>query len=57
MIKKLAEVFNQNEDFLLLEHLSDEIAYRIVEEDRGLEVLKAAEKKVEYFKSKSKHNA
>ena len=50
-IKKLATIFNQNEKFLLSEFLSDQIAYKILEEEGHLNVLKVAEKKVKYFKS------
>ena len=51
-IKKLAILFNQDEDYLLSEYLSDQIAYKILEEDSDLNVLKVAEKKVNYLKSK-----
>lgn len=51
-IKKLAVIFDQNENYLLSEYLSDQIAYKILEEEGDLNVLKVAEKKVTYLKSK-----
>ena len=53
-IKKLATIFNQKETFLLSEFLSDQIAFRILEEDSHINVLKVAEKKVKYLKSMNK---
>jgi len=50
-IKKLATIFNQNENFLFSEFLSDQIAYKILEEESHLNILKVAEKKIKYFKS------
>jgi transcriptional regulator with XRE-family HTH domain len=52
-IKNLAKIFHQDEDFLLSEYLSDQIAYKILEEEGDLNVLKAAEKKVNYLKRKN----
>lgn len=51
-IKKLAEIFNQNESFLLSENLSDQIAYKILEEESDIDILKVAEEKVNYLKQK-----
>jgi transcriptional regulator with XRE-family HTH domain len=53
-IKKLALIFNQNESFLLSEFLSDQIAYRILEEESSSKILKVAEKKLKYLKSISR---
>jgi len=52
IIKKLAVIYNQNEDFLLSEYLSDQIAFIIIEENRDTDILKVAEKKVNYLKTK-----
>ena len=52
IIKRLAEIFDQNEDFLLSEYLSDQIAYKILEEHGNPKVLKVAEKKIQYLKAK-----
>jgi len=53
-IKKLAVIFNQNENFLLSEFLSDQIAYKILEEETDFNILKVAEKKIKYLKSVNK---
>lgn len=53
-IKKLALIFNQNESSLLSEFLSDQIAYRILEEESSGKILKVAEKKLKYLKSISR---
>jgi transcriptional regulator with XRE-family HTH domain len=49
-ILKIAEVLELNENKLLIEYYSDNIAYEIVNENIAKEVLRAAEKKVEYLK-------
>ncbi len=51
-IKKIAEIFNQDESFLLSEILSDQIAYKILEEESDIDILKVAEEKVNYLKKK-----
>ena len=51
-IKKLAKIFGQNEDYFLLEYLSDQIAYKILEEESDISLLKVVEKKVEYLITK-----
>ncbi len=51
-ILKIAEVLKLNENKLLIEYYSDNIAYEIVNENIEKEVLRAAEKKVEYLKNK-----
>lgn len=55
LIKKLAEIFNQDENFLLSENLSDQIAYKILEEESDVGILKVAEKKVNYLKKRKKN--
>ncbi len=54
IISGIAKIFNQNEQDLFERFLSDLIAYKIVNEDADVKVLKIAEKKVEYLKSKTK---
>lgn len=49
-IKQIARFFKVNEKQLIKEMLSDQIAYKIIEEDADLDTLKVAEEKVEYFK-------
>lgn len=51
-IKKLAKIFYQDENFLLSEYLSDQIAYKILEGECDFNILKVAEKKVAYLKTK-----
>ncbi len=51
-IKKLAEIFNQDENFLISEYISDQIAYKILEEESDIDILKVAERKVNYLKKK-----
>ena len=53
-IKKMALIFNQSVSFLLSEFLSDQIAYRILEEESSSNILKVAEKKLKYLKSISR---
>lgn len=49
-IKKLAEVLSLDEQELLIQFISDKIANEISNEDFASQVLKVAEKKVEYIK-------
>lgn len=49
-LKQMALFFKVNEKQLVKEFLSDQFAYRLLEEDADLDTLKVAEKKVEYLK-------
>ena len=51
-IRLLAQIFEQDENYLLAEFVSDQIAYKIIEEESDLNILKVAEKKVQYLKNK-----
>lgn len=51
-IKKVAKYFKLDEKDLMKEFLSDQIAYRILEEEADIDTLKVAEKKVQYLKTK-----
>ena len=53
-IIKLAEILSLNKNQLLIQYLSEKIAYEIADEDVANQTLKAAEKKVKYLKSKTK---
>lgn len=53
-IKHIAEFFNIDEKLLIKEMLSDQFAYRIMEEEADIDTLKVAEEKVEYFKANKK---
>ncbi len=50
-IKQIAMFFKVKEKHLIKEHLSDQFAYRILEEGADLDTLKVAEKKVQYLKA------
>ncbi len=54
LIKQFAAYFSVSEKELQNEFLSDQIAYKIFDENADLGILKAAEKKVSYLKTK--HN-
>ncbi|MDL2228576.1 helix-turn-helix domain-containing protein [Odoribacter sp. OttesenSCG-928-L07] len=51
-IKSIASFFKVDEKELLTEFLSDQIAYKILNEEADLNILKVAEVKVEYLKAK-----
>lgn len=53
-IKHIAEFFNIDEKLLIKEMLSDQFAYRIMEEEADIDTLKVAEDKVEYLKANKK---
>lgn len=50
-ILKLAKILNLNKEELLIQYMSDKIAYEIAAEDYAKKVLKVAEKKVKYLRS------
>lgn len=52
MVLQLAQLFEMDEDELLVSFLSDKVANELLEEDNSEEVLKVAEEKIEYLKSK-----
>lgn len=54
LIKQIATYFKVDEKELLDEFLSDQIAYKILDEEADLNILKVAEKKINYLKSKEK---
>ncbi|MCF8370286.1 MAG: helix-turn-helix domain-containing protein [Bacteroidales bacterium] len=51
LIKNIASFFNTDEKELLNEFLSDQIAYKILDEEADLNILKVAEEKVSYLKN------
>lgn len=51
-IVKLATILDISEKELLIQFLSENIAYELYEEDVANQALKVAEKKVEYYKQK-----
>lgn len=56
MLDKLAEILKLDKDELLIQFISDKIAYEIVDEDYANKVLKVAEKKIKYLKLHSIQN-
>lgn len=53
-IKQMAIFFKVSEKLLVKEYLSDQFAYKMIEEEADLDTLKVAEAKVKYYKTKSK---
>ena len=53
LISKIAKIFNQNEKYLTQQLVSDQLAYKILEEDGDLEIFKVAEEKVKYLMEKN----
>ena len=53
-IKLVAKFFNYDEQLLIEENLSDQLAYKIIEADADGEILKVAEQKIKYLKNKLK---
>lgn len=51
LIKQIAFFFKIDEKYLIRQFISDQIAYKIVEED-DMEILKVAEKKIMYLKNR-----
>lgn len=51
LILKIAEILQLNKQELLIQFMSDKIAYEIADEDCANRVLKVAEEKIEYIKS------
>jgi transcriptional regulator with XRE-family HTH domain len=51
IIKQVAKFFKCNEQELLNNFLSDQIAYKILDEKADIEILKVAEEKVKYIKA------
>ena len=52
MIPILAALFNEDEKELCLILFSDKVAYQLIEEDNANDILKVAEEKIHYLKSK-----
>lgn len=54
-IKQVATFFKLDKKELLKEFLSDQIAYKIIEEEADIDTLKVAEKKIQYLKKQSSY--
>jgi transcriptional regulator with XRE-family HTH domain len=57
MIERLAKIFKVNKKELQVSFVSDQVAYNLLEEEFGKEILEVAEQKITYFKKirKSAH--
>ena len=53
-IAKLADILDLKKDDLLIQYLSENIAYEIADDDLAKQALKVAEKKVDYIKKNRK---
>ena len=53
-IKQVASYFHIDEKKMIMESVSDMIAYKIIDEEVDIATLKVAEQKVEYLKSTAK---
>jgi transcriptional regulator with XRE-family HTH domain len=53
MLPLLAELFNEKEKELSLILFSDKVAYQLLEEENPNEILKVAEEKIQYLKTKN----
>lgn len=51
LIFGIAKIFKQDEKALLNEYISDQIAYKIIDESADIDALKVAEKKVEILRN------
>ena len=51
-IKLVAKFFKFDEQLLIEENLSDQLAYKIIEADANMKILKVAEQKIKYLKTK-----
>lgn len=56
LIENFASFFDVNEKDLTISFLSDSVAYKIIDEDYPVEVLKVAEEKVNYLITKKNTN-
>jgi transcriptional regulator with XRE-family HTH domain len=55
-IASIAKIFKQDEKYLTQQFLSDQFAYRIIEENSDISILRVAEDKVKYFTQKKENN-
>jgi len=51
MLERLAEILKLDKDELMIQFLSDKIAYEIANEDYANKALKVAERKIKYLRS------
>jgi len=53
IIDGIARIFKIDKSELKIRYLSDKITYELLGEEDGIEILKAAEKKIKYYKERT----
>jgi HTH-type transcriptional regulator, competence development regulator len=54
LIEKISNIFNVKEKELTINFMSDIVAYELINEEHSIDILKVAEEKLEYLKTKKK---
>ena len=54
LIEKLSKIFKADKRELHISFISDKVAYELLDEESSYDILKVAEEKIEYLKSKKK---
>lgn len=54
LIEKLSKIFNTDKKELHINFISEKVAYELLDEESSIDILKVAEEKIEYLKSKRK---
>lgn len=54
LVLKLAEMYNENPEKLIVDFLSEKVIYELKDEEFGLEALKVAEKEIKYLRTNKK---
>ena len=52
MIDKLSKIFKADKKELYISFVSDKVVYELLDEESSIDILKVAEEKIEYLKSK-----
>jgi HTH-type transcriptional regulator, competence development regulator len=54
LILKLAKMYNENPEKLIVVFLSEKVVYELKDEELGLQALKVAEKEIKYLRTNNK---
>lgn len=54
LILKLAEMYNENPEKLIIDFLSEKVIYELKDEELGLEALKVSEQQIQYIRTGKK---
>jgi HTH-type transcriptional regulator, competence development regulator len=54
LILKMAEMYNENPEKLIVVFLSEKVVYELKDEELGLQALKVAEKEIKYLRTNNK---